>query len=216
MSAKRRILFLDRDGTLIVEPPDEQIDSLEKFALLDGVIPALLKLRDAGFEFVIVSNQDGLGTASFPRETFEPPQRLMEQVFASQGIRFAAMHFDVHRPADNAPTRKPGIGMLLDYLRAGNLDFEASAVIGDRDTDLDLARNLGVRGLSWARTTSTGRRSRTCWPMRRAPRRSSARPRKPASAWWWTSTARRRPRSRPGSASSTTCWSRSAATAASR
>ncbi len=146
MRAKRRILFLDRDGTLIVEPPDEQIDSLEKFALLDGVIPALLKLRDAGFEFVIVSNQDGLGTASFPRETFEPPQRLMEQVFASQGIRFAAMHFDVHRPADNAPTRKPGIGMLLDYLRAGNLDFEASAVIGDRDTDLDLARNLGVRG----------------------------------------------------------------------
>lgn len=146
MSTKRRILFLDRDGTLIVEPPDEQIDSLEKFALLDGVIPALLKLRDAGFEFVIVSNQDGLGTASFPRETFEPPQRLMEQVFASQGIRFAAMHFDPHRPADNAPTRKPGIGMLLDYLRAGNLDFEASAVIGDRETDLELARNLGVRG----------------------------------------------------------------------
>jgi imidazoleglycerol-phosphate dehydratase/histidinol-phosphatase len=146
MSAKRRIPFIDRDGTLIVEPPDEQIDSLEKFALVDGVIPALLKLRDAGFEFVIVSNQDGLGTASFPRETFEPPQRLMEQVFASQGIRFAAMHFDEHRPADNAPTRKPGIGMLLDYLRAGNLDFEASAVIGDRETDLELARNLGVRG----------------------------------------------------------------------
>jgi imidazoleglycerol-phosphate dehydratase/histidinol-phosphatase len=146
MSAKRRILFIDRDGTLIVEPPDEQIDSLEKFALVDGVIPALIKLRDAGFEFVIVSNQDGLGTASFPRETFEPPQLLMEQVFASQGIRFAAMHFDEHRPADNAPTRKPGIGMLLDYLRAGNLDFEASAVIGDRVTDLELARNLGVRG----------------------------------------------------------------------
>jgi imidazoleglycerol-phosphate dehydratase/histidinol-phosphatase len=146
MSAKRRILFLDRDGTLIVEPPDEQVDSLDKFALVDGVIPALLKLRDAGFEFVIVSNQDGLGTASFPREAFEPPQRLMQQVFASQGIHFAAMHFDVHRPADNAPTRKPGIGMLLDYLRAGNLDFESSAVIGDRDTDLELARNLGVRG----------------------------------------------------------------------
>jgi imidazoleglycerol-phosphate dehydratase/histidinol-phosphatase len=146
MKAKRRILFLDRDGTLIVEPPDEQIDSLEKFALVDGVIPALLRLRDAGFEFVIVSNQDGLGTTSFPRETFEPPQRMMEQVFASQGIRFAAMHFDEHRPADNAPTRKPGIGMLLDYLRAGDLDFEVSAVIGDRDTDLELARNLGVRG----------------------------------------------------------------------
>jgi imidazoleglycerol-phosphate dehydratase/histidinol-phosphatase len=146
MSARRRILFLDRDGTLIQEPPDEQIDSLEKFALVDGVIPALLRLRDAGYEFVIVSNQDGLGTPSFPRETFEPPQRLMEQIFASQGIGFAAMHFDPHRPADNAPTRKPGIGMLLDYLRAGDLDMQASAVIGDRDTDLELARNLGVRG----------------------------------------------------------------------
>ncbi len=146
MSARRRILFLDRDGTLIVEPPDQQIDSLDKLALVDGVVPALLKLRDAGFEFVIVSNQDGLGTASFPRETFEPPQRLMEQLFASQGIRFAAMHFDPHFPADNAPTRKPGVGMLMDYLRAGDLDMQASAVIGDRDTDLELARNLGVRG----------------------------------------------------------------------
>ncbi len=146
MSARRRILFLDRDGTLIVEPPDQQIDSLEKLALVDGVIPALIKLRDAGFEFVIVSNQDGLGTPSFPRETFEPPQRLMEQIFASQGIRFAAMHFDPHFPADNAPTRKPGVGMLMDYLRAGDLDMQASAVIGDRDTDLELARNLGVRG----------------------------------------------------------------------
>jgi imidazoleglycerol-phosphate dehydratase/histidinol-phosphatase len=146
MSALRKILFIDRDGTLIVEPPDEQIDSLEKFALVEGAIPALLKLKAAGYEFVIVSNQDGLGTASFPRETFEPPQQLMLQVFASQGIRFSAIHIDPHRPADNAPTRKPGIGMLLDYLRAGTLDFAASAVIGDRETDLELARNLGVRG----------------------------------------------------------------------
>lgn len=146
MSAPRRILFLDRDGTLIVEPPDEQVDRLDKFALVDGVIPALLKLKSAGYEFVIVSNQDGLGTPAFPREAFEGPQRLMLQVFASQGITFSAVHIDPHRPSDNAPTRKPGIGMLLDYLRAGTLDFAASAVIGDRDTDLELARNLGVRG----------------------------------------------------------------------
>ncbi len=146
MSALRKILFVDRDGTLLVEPPDEQIDSLEKFALVDGVIPALLKLKAAGYEFVIVSNQDGLGSASFPRENFEPPQQLMLQVFASQGITFSAIHIDPHRPADHAPTRKPGIGMLLDYLRSGTLDFAASAVVGDRETDLELARNLGVRG----------------------------------------------------------------------
>lgn len=142
----RKILFLDRDGTLIQEPPDEQVDSLEKFALVDHVIPALLELRDAGYEFVMVSNQDGLGTPAFPRERFEPPQRLLLQILASQGIRFSAIHIDPHFAHENAPTRKPGIGMLLDYLRAGDLDFAASAVIGDRQTDLDLAANLGVRG----------------------------------------------------------------------
>lgn len=142
----RKILFLDRDGTLIHEPPDEQIDSLEKFALVDHVIPALIELRDAGYEFVMVSNQDGLGTPSFPREQFEPPQRLLLQILGSQGIRFSAIHIDPHFAHENAPTRKPGIGMLLDYLRSGELDFAASAVIGDRQTDLDLAANLGVRG----------------------------------------------------------------------
>lgn len=142
----RRILFLDRDGTLIQEPSDEQIDSLEKFALVDHVIPALIELRDAGYEFVMVSNQDGLGTPSFPRERFEPPQRLLLQILESQGIRFAAIHIDPHFAHENAPSRKPGIGMLLDYLRSGELDFAASAVIGDRQTDLDLAANLGVRG----------------------------------------------------------------------
>jgi imidazoleglycerol-phosphate dehydratase/histidinol-phosphatase len=142
----RRILFLDRDGTLIHEPPDEQIDSLEKFALVEHVIPALIELRDAGYEFVMVSNQDGLGTPSFPRERFEPPQQLLLQILGSQGIRFSAIHIDPHFAHENAPTRKPGIGMLLDYLRSGELDFAASAVIGDRETDLELAANLGVRG----------------------------------------------------------------------
>jgi imidazoleglycerol-phosphate dehydratase/histidinol-phosphatase len=142
----RKILFLDRDGTLIHEPPDEQVDSLEKFALVDHVIPALIELRDAGYEFVMVSNQDGLGTPSFPRERFEPPQRLLLQILGSQGIRFSAIHIDPHFAHENAPTRKPGIGMLLDYLRSGELDFAASAVVGDRETDLELARNLGIRG----------------------------------------------------------------------
>jgi imidazoleglycerol-phosphate dehydratase/histidinol-phosphatase len=142
----RKILFLDRDGTLIQEPPDEQVDSLEKFALVDHVIPALIELRDAGYEFVMVSNQDGLGTPSFPIERFEPPQKLLLEILGSQGIHFAAIHIDRHFAHEAAPTRKPGIGMLLDYLRSGELDFAASAVIGDRETDLELAKNLGVRG----------------------------------------------------------------------
>jgi imidazoleglycerol-phosphate dehydratase/histidinol-phosphatase len=142
----RKILFIDRDGTLIHEPPDQQIDSLEKFVLVDQVIPSLIELRDAGYEFVMVSNQDGLGTDSFPTESFAPPQALLLQILASQGVRFSAIHIDPHFEHQNAPTRKPGIGMLLDYLRSGELDFQASAVIGDRQTDLDLAANLGVRG----------------------------------------------------------------------
>ena len=93
---KRRILFLDRDGTLIIEPEDEQIDSLEKLELVEGVIPALLRLKDAGYEFVIVSNQDGLGTPANPIENFQPPHDKMLSIFASQGIRFAAEHFDPH------------------------------------------------------------------------------------------------------------------------
>lgn len=142
----RKILFIDRDGTLIHEPPDQQIDSLAKFVLVEEVIPSLIALRDAGYEFVMVSNQDGLGTPSFPVEHFEPPQQLLLQILGSQGIQFSAIHIDPHFEHQNAPTRKPGIGMLLDYLRSGDLDFQASAVIGDRQTDLDLAANLGVRG----------------------------------------------------------------------
>ncbi|MBK8285153.1 MAG: bifunctional histidinol-phosphatase/imidazoleglycerol-phosphate dehydratase HisB [Ahniella sp.] len=142
----RKIAFLDRDGTLIEEPADFQIDSLAKFKLVRGVIPALLALRDAGYEFVMVSNQDGLGTDAFPQADFEPPQKLLLEILDSQGIRFSAIHIDPHFEHQNAPTRKPGIGMLLDYLRGGTLDFARSAVIGDRNTDLELAANLGVRG----------------------------------------------------------------------
>ena len=144
---KRRILFLDRDGTLIIEPEDGQIDSFEKLELVEAVIPALLKLKAAGYEFVIVSNQDGLGTDANPLENFQPPHAKMLSLFASQGIHFAAEHIDPHFESDNSPDRKPGIGMLLDYLKSGELDLADSWVIGDRQTDLQLAQNMGIGGI---------------------------------------------------------------------
>ena len=144
---QRRILFIDRDGTLIVEPPDEQYDSLEKLELVPGVIPALLELTGAGYELVIVSNQDGLGTDSFPMRDYEIPQQKMIDIFESQGINFSAVHVDPHFEHDNAPTRKPGIGMVLDYLKSGQLDLADSWVIGDRETDMQLAENMGIGGL---------------------------------------------------------------------
>lgn len=148
MSArKRRILFIDRDGTLIIEPPDQQIDSLEKLELMPGVIPALLRLAGAGYEFVIVSNQDGLGTESFPRRDYEIPQQKMLDLLASQGVHFSAVHVDPHFEHEGAPTRKPGVGMVLDYLKSGELDLRDSWVIGDRETDLKLAANMGIGGL---------------------------------------------------------------------
>ncbi len=140
------ILFIDRDGVLIEEPGDFQIDSYEKFRLVQGVIPALLRLRDAGFEFVMVSNQDGLGTASFPRETFTGPHNLLLQILASQGIRFREILIDESLPEENKPTRKPGIAMALHYLRDRSIDLARSAMVGDRETDMQFASNLGVRG----------------------------------------------------------------------
>jgi imidazoleglycerol-phosphate dehydratase/histidinol-phosphatase len=142
-----RIVFLDRDGVLLEEPDDEQVDAYAKFRLVPGVIPALLRLRDAGFEFVMVSNQDGLGTPAFPTEAFAGPQDLLLQVLESQGIVFREVLIDAHRPQDNHPDRKPGIGMVLPYLRDRSIDLAASAMVGDRDTDMQFAANLGVRGL---------------------------------------------------------------------
>ena len=152
-----RILFIDRDGVLIEEPADFQIDAYAKFRLVEGVVPALLKCRDAGFEFVMVSNQDGLGTESFPREAFTGPHELLLQVLASQGIRFREVLIDESFPEQNLPTRKPGIAMVMHYLRDRSIDLAASAMVGDRDTDMQFAANLGVRGFrfgpgaySWA------------------------------------------------------------------
>lgn len=142
----RKILFIDRDGCLIEEPPDEQVDSFDKFRLVPGVIPALISLRQAGFRFVMVSNQDGLGSDSFPQRDFDGPQQLLLQILSSQGIEFDAIHIDPSRPEDHSPNRKPGVGMLLEYLQDPALDRTHSAVIGDRETDLQLAANMGLRG----------------------------------------------------------------------
>ena len=146
-----RILFVDRDGVLLEEPADEQVDSYEKFRLVPECIPALLQLRDAGFEFVMVSNQDGLGTPAFPREAFEGPQRLLLQVLRSQGIAFREVLVDGHFAADGHPDRKPGIGMVLHYLRDRGIDLDASAMVGDRESDMEFARALGVRGFHFGR-----------------------------------------------------------------
>jgi len=142
----RKLLFIDRDGCLIEEPDDEQVDRLDKLRLMPGVIPALLALREAGFGLIMVTNQDGLGSERFPQADFDGPHRMMLDLLASQGIEFDAIHIDCSLPEDNAPTRKPGVGMLLDYLRDPSLDRNHSAVIGDRDTDMQLADNMGLRG----------------------------------------------------------------------
>ncbi len=142
-----KIAFLDRDGTLIFEPADEQVDRLDKVALVPGVIPALLRLRDAGYRFAMVTNQDGLGTASFPEPDFRRVQDFVLALFASQGIVFDEIFICPHRPADGCACRKPKTGLLTDFLRHTPLDRSASVVIGDRTTDLELAANLGLRGL---------------------------------------------------------------------
>jgi imidazoleglycerol-phosphate dehydratase (EC 4.2.1.19)/histidinol-phosphate phosphatase (EC 3.1.3.15) len=140
------ILFIDRDGTLIEEPDDFQIDAYEKVRFVAGVIPALLKLRDAGYQFVIVSNQDGLGSEQYPRASFDGPQALMMQVFESQGIRFRDVLIDESWPHENKPTRKPGIGLMVRYLQDRGIDWARSGMVGDRPTDIQFADNLNIRG----------------------------------------------------------------------
>jgi imidazoleglycerol-phosphate dehydratase/histidinol-phosphatase len=140
------LVIVDRDGTLIEEPPDEQVDSLAKIRLMPGVIPALLALRRAGYELIMVTNQDGLGTPSLPRERFETAHRFVLDLFASQGIEFAAVFVCPHFPSDGCACRKPKTGLVDAYLAAASPDHR-SFMIGDRDTDLEFASNLGITGL---------------------------------------------------------------------
>jgi imidazoleglycerol-phosphate dehydratase/histidinol-phosphatase len=142
-----RILFLDRDGTLNAEPPDEQVDSLEKIRLMPGVIPALIELKRAGFRLVMVTNQDGLGTASLPRDAFERAHRFILELFASQGIVFDQVFICPHFKRDECACRKPKVGMVRAYLDAHPMDAARSFMVGDRDTDMEFAANLGITGL---------------------------------------------------------------------
>lgn len=156
----QRILFIDRDGTILHEPEDEQIDSFEKFRFLPGAIGALSFLaRHTDYKFVMVSNQDGLGTESYPEEDFWPTHNLMLDILRGEGIEFAAQHIDRSFPHENLPTRKPGIAMLTEYIDNPEIDIKNSYVIGDRQTDALLAENLGCKsliigeGMDWARIT---------------------------------------------------------------
>lgn len=145
---KKKVLFVDRDGTLIVEPQDTyQVDSLELLEFLPGVFRNLWSVRRiCNYELVMVSNQDGLGTPAYPKEAFDLVQKKLIRAFANEGILFDDIHIDPSLPSDNSPNRKPGTGMLTKYF-SSNYDLAGSYVIGDRLTDLELARNLGSRGI---------------------------------------------------------------------
>ena len=142
-----KVLFIDRDGTLVVEPEDKQVDALSKVELAPAVIPALLQLRDAGFKFVLVSNQDGRGTDAFPEQDFIVPHRFIMGLLETQGISFLEDFICPHFAADNCDCRKPKPGLLTQFLAKTPLDIEQCYVIGDRDADLGLAKNIGVTGI---------------------------------------------------------------------
>lgn len=146
-----KILFIDRDGTIIEEPKsDFQIDSLEKLRFEKGAIPTLLKLKNFGFKFVLVSNQDGLGTQSFPKEDFEIAHQKMLDILQSCGIEFKDIFICPHFENENCECRKPKTALLDEYIKHNLYNKEQSFVIGDRDTDMILASNLGVRGLKYS------------------------------------------------------------------
>ncbi len=143
----KKILFIDRDGTLIEEPDDFQVDAIDKVRLVPDVVPALLELQAHGYRLVMVTNQDGLGTDSFPQADFDAPHALVMHLFESQGVGFDEVFICPHLPADSCECRKPRTGLLTRYLAANDIDLAASAVVGDRQTDMGLAERIGVRGV---------------------------------------------------------------------
>lgn len=145
---QQKILFIDRDGTLIEEPEDEQIDSFQKLKFVTGMFRNLGFIKShLDFRLVMVSNQDGLGTTSFPEDTFWPVHNFILQTLEGEGITFDDQLIDRHLPSDNSPMRKPGTGMLKAYLDNPEYDIPGSYVIGDRDTDRQLAQNIGCKAL---------------------------------------------------------------------
>ena len=153
----KKVLFIDRDGTLALEPADYQLDALEKLVFYPEVFTYLGKIaREMDYELVMVTNQDGLGTASFPEDTFWPTHNFVLKSFENEGVTFDNILIDKSFPADNAPTRKPRMGLLTQYLNSEKYDLANSYVIGDRLTDMELAKNLGAKGLFIANDETLG------------------------------------------------------------
>ncbi len=148
------ILFLDRDGTLIEEPADRQVDSLAKVRFMPGVFAALKAFVESGYALVMVTNQDGLGTQGYPRAAFEQVQSFVLHAFESQGIRFDGVFVCPHVPNEGCACRKPKVGLVEKYILERGIDRARSAVVGDRETDLELAANLRLRGLTVRRNGS--------------------------------------------------------------
>jgi len=143
----KKVLFIDRDGTLNLETEDEQIDAFEKLEFLPGVFRNMYNIRkNLDYELVMVTNQDGLGTDSFPEDTFWPVHNFILKAFENEGVRFDQICIDRSFPEDNLPTRKPGTAMLKKYMQGG-YDLANSFVIGDRLTDIQLAKNLGTKAI---------------------------------------------------------------------
>lgn len=162
----KKAIFIDRDGTIIREPADEQVDSLEKMEFVPGAISGLRALMGLGYELVMATNQDGLGTPAFPEEIFYPAHNRMLSTLEGEGVMFDDQLIDRSFPEDNLPTRKPGTGMFGKYL-SGEYDLAASFVLGDRETDMKLAENLGARGIrigevSWADAVERIRSTSRC------------------------------------------------------
>jgi len=185
MSAPAKVLFVDRDGTIVVEPPDEQVDRLDKIRLLPGLVPALLAIQSAGYRLLMVTNQDGLGTPSYPEHDFRLVQGFILELLSSQGVTFDEAFVCPHFAHDNCKCRKPQIGLLRDWLASNEIDATLSAAVGDRDTDLEFARNLGVRGLrvrvdggpeeSWSAVAAQLTRSRRSAQVERKTRETRIR-----------------------------------------
>ena len=147
MQLRNKILFIDRDGTLIDEPSDTlQVDTLDQLQLLPMVIPSLLRLKNNGYRFIMVTNQDGLGTPANTLENFEKVQEKMLHIFKSQGVTFEEILICPHLPEDNCDCRKPKLGLVQKFLRDRTIDWQNSFVIGDRSTDVQLAENLDIKG----------------------------------------------------------------------
>lgn len=145
----KKIIFIDRDGTIIDEPEDKQVDSVLKLNLKKSVIPALLQLQTMGYRLVMISNQDGMGSSSFAKADFDVPHNLVMNILQTQGINFDAVLICPHFSTDNCQCRKPRLGLVMDYLRGGNMDFSKSYVIGDRETDIELAENMGIQSIRY-------------------------------------------------------------------